>query len=289
MSEHTEQHRKASPRVIAVASGKGGVGKTFFSVHLAARAADAGKRVLLMDADLGLANVDVMLGISSAASIRDVVEEKTRLSEVLVHSGYGFDVLPGGSGLHTLTRLSPRQQQILLDELDVIGKNYDIVIIDTAAGIGENVLYFVSASESALIVLTPDPTSLTDAYALIKVLSRQRDMHRFMVAINQADEIDAQITFRRLLSVSDRYLDVHLDYMGHLPLSRDVRKTIQAQRLLGRDGSCPEAMQHILDAVLQQPRDASRGSGLQFFWEHSLSEALISEPSLAASTQRVNA
>jgi len=288
MSEHTEHHRNASPRVIAVASGKGGVGKTFFSVHMAARAAETGSRVLLMDADLGLANVDVMLGISAKASIREVVEEKTSLNQVLVHSDYGFDVLPGGSGLHTLTRLTPRQQQILLDELDVTGRDYDIVIIDTAAGIGENVLYFVSASESALIVLTPDPTSLTDAYALIKVLSRQRDMRRFMITVNQADEIDAQITFRRLLSVADRYLDVHLDYMGHLPPSRDVRKAIQAQRLLSRGGGCPEAMQQTLDAVLGQPRDTSRGSGLQFFWQHSLNEALVSEPPLATSAQGVN-
>jgi len=289
MNARIDQHpQDVSPRVIAVASGKGGVGKTFFSVHLAARAADAGKRVLLMDADLGLANVDVMLGISSATSIHDVVEGKTSLSETLVDSGYGFDVLPGGSGFHTLTKLSPRQQQIVLDELGATGVNYDMVIIDTAAGIGDNVLYFVSASESALIVLTPDPTSLTDAYALIKVLSRQRDMHRFMVVINQADEIDAQITFRRLLSVADRYLDVHMDYMGNLPASRDVRQAIQTQRLLGRDGDFPRAMQQILDTVLRQPRDASRGSGLQFFWEHSLNEALAAEPPLAVGAQAGN-
>lgn len=278
MNARTNRHSNASPQVIAVASGKGGVGKTFFSVHLAARAAEAGKRVLLMDADLGLANVDVMLGITARASIHDVVEEKIGLEKVLVHSNHGFDVLPGGSGLHTLTRLTSRQQRILLDELDATGSDYDMIIIDTAAGIGDNVLYFVSASESALIVLTPDPTSLTDAYALIKVLSRQRDMHRFMVAVNQADEIDAQITFRRLMSVTDRYLDVHLDYMGYLPRSRDVRQAVQAQRLLIRGEPWPEPMRRILDTILDQPRDTSRGGGLQFFWQHSLNEALASGP-----------
>lgn len=278
MNARTNCHSNASPQVIAVASGKGGVGKTFFSVHLAARAAEAGKRVLLMDADLGLANVDVMLGITARASVHDVVEEKIGLSQVLVHSNHGFDVLPGGSGLHTLTRLTSRQQRILLDELDATGSNYDMIIIDTAAGIGDNVLYFVSASESALIILTPDPTSLTDAYALIKVLSRQRDMRRFMVAVNQADEIDAQITFRRLMSVTDRYLDVHLDYMGYLPRSRDVRQAVQAQRLLIRGEPWPEPMRRILDTILDQPRDTSRGGGLQFFWQHSLNEALASGP-----------
>ncbi len=270
------------PRVIAVTSGKGGVGKTMFSVHLAARAASQGQRVLLMDADLGLANVDVMLGISPTASIQQVVEAGTPLKEVLVRTGSGFDVLPGGSGLHSLTRLSPDQQRILLDELADLGPEYDLVLVDTAAGIGDNVLYFVSASEQALVVLTPDPTSLTDAYALIKVLSRQRDMHRFMVAVNQAGELDAQITFRRLLSVADRYLDVHLEYVGHAPASENVGHAIQSQRLMTPGADMPGALERTLDAVLKQPRDEARG-GLRFFWQHALSDAMTADEPRRAS------
>ncbi len=262
------------PRVVAVTSGKGGVGKTMFSVHLAARAAQRGQRVLLMDADLGLANVDVMLGISPAISIQQVVEGERPLADVLVRceaeASGGFDVIPGGSGLHGLTRLSPEQQRVLLDEMDELAPRYDLVVIDTAAGIGDNVLYFVSASEAANVVLTPDPTSLTDAYALIKVLSRQRDMRRFMVVVNQAEELDAQITFRRLLSVADRYLDVHLDYMGHVPVSGEVRRAIQAQRLMMPGSTMPGALERVLDAVLDHPRDEARGGGLRFFWQHAL-------------------
>ncbi|MDX8392187.1 MAG: MinD/ParA family protein [Mariprofundaceae bacterium] len=273
---------QSSPQVIAVASGKGGVGKTFFSLQLAARSAQQGKRVLLMDADLGLANADVMLGISAPCAIHQVLEGHAHLKDIIVDSGHDFDVLPGGSGLHGLTALAAHQQQLILDEMAAIGSDYDIVIIDTAAGIGDNVLYFVSAAESALVVLSPDPTSLTDAYALIKVLSQQRDMDHFMVVVNQADEVEAQIVFRRLLSVADRYLNVNLNYMGFLPHTHSVRNSIQAQAPFSQD--FPPSLDAALDAVLQQPRDISRSSGLRFFWQHSLHNALNDDQNTASSS-----
>jgi len=160
------------------------------------------------------------------------------------------------------------------------GRQYDLILIDTAAGIGDNVLYFVSASETALVVLTPDPTSLTDAYALIKVLSQQRDVRRFMVLINQTDEIEGHITFKRLLSVTDRYLDVYLDYVGHVPQHPSVRQAIQQQRLLTEmDSAIGPHLGKLFNTILDRPRDTSRSSGLQFFWEHSLSSNLDDEPS----------
>ena len=267
---------KESPHVIAICSGKGGVGKTFFSVHLAEFAAKKGQRVLLLDADLGLANVDVMLGVSPKGSVLDMVRGDKSLSELIVRVDAGFDVLPGGSGLYELTALNSEQQQVMMDEMRNVSNQYDLILVDAAAGIGDNVLYFVSASESALVVLTPDPTSLTDAYALIKVLSRQRNMRRFMVAVNQAEGFDAQVAYRRLLSVSDRYLDVQLDYVGNLPFSPDVRYAIQNQRLL-REKDAPvarQALDAVLNNILQQPRNKNRGGGIQFFWEHSLNEGM---------------
>jgi flagellar biosynthesis protein FlhG len=274
----------STPRVIAVSSGKGGVGKTFFSIHLAERAVKQGMKVLVLDADLGLANVDVMLGLSAKGSVKQVLDGKVALSDMVVHSRQGFDVLPGGSGLYELTNLNGEQQQILLDEMREAAKDYDLVLIDTGAGIGENVLYFISAAESALVVLTPDPTSLTDAYALIKVLSQQREVRRFMIAVNQADEFDGQLTFRRLMSVTDRYLDVHLDYVGNMPSTPQVREAIQRQRLLD-PASAPVATQELyklLETVLARPRDRSRSSGLQFFWEHSLNSGLSAESIMQA-------
>jgi len=274
----------SSPRVIAVSSGKGGVGKTFFSVHLAQWAASQGQKVLLLDADLGLANVDVMLGIVPKGSVKRVLEGEASLADMVVRSKQGFDVLPGGSGLYELTSLNIEQQQVMLDEMREAAKDYDLVLIDTGAGIGENVLYFSSASESSLIVLTPDPTSLTDAYALIKVLSQQRGVRRFMVAVNQADEFDGQLTFRRLMSVTDRYLDVQLDYVGNMIATTEVRQAIQRQSLLD-PAAAPVATQTLyglLESILSRPRDNSRRSGLQFFWEHSLNEGLTDETAVEA-------
>jgi flagellar biosynthesis protein FlhG len=267
---------KEMPRVIAMSSGKGGVGKTFFSVHLAAFAASQGKRVLLMDADLGLANVDVMLGVSANGSVLEMVRGEKTLQQLIMPTKEGFDVLPGGSGLYELTALDDGQQQVMMDEMRHVSDRYDLVLIDVAAGIGDNVLYFVSAAESALVVLTPEPTSLTDAYALIKVLSRQRGVKRFMVVVNQAEAFDAQVTFRRLVSVADRYLDVHLDYVGHLPYAKEVRQSIQKQSLL-QDEDSPQtrqALDVVLASILSRPRDIHRNGGLQFFWEHSLNEGL---------------
>jgi len=274
VQKETDMQAPSAPQVIAVASGKGGVGKTFFSLQLSRRAAARGKRVLLMDADLGLANADVMLGISAPRTVQEALQGDCELRDVVMPGGHGFDILPGGSGLHQLTALDIRQQQLMLDEMSSLGTEYDLVVIDTGAGIGDNVLYFASASEAVLIVLTPDPTSLTDAYALIKVLSRQRDTDHFMVVVNQADEVEGQIVFRRLLSVADRYLDVHLDYMGHLDNAPAVRRSIQSQAIFAHPDQLPAGLYTALDRILDRPRSNTRSGGLRFFWEHSLNAAL---------------
>ncbi len=278
MNQHIA--KKESPRVISISSGKGGVGKTFTSVHLAAHAANKGLKVLLIDADLGLANVDVMLGIESPGTIHSLLTGESQFEELIVHCPQGFDVLPGGSGLYELTSLNVSEQQTILDTLREAGQSYDLILIDTAAGIGENVLYFASAAETALVVLTPDPTALTDAYALIKVLSQQRGVRRFMVIINQTDEIDGHVTFKRLLSVADRYLDVYLDYIGHIPQHTSVRKAIQQQRLLDdSDYTMRPHLNQLFDKLLQRPRDHSRAGGLQFFWEHTLAAGIDDDDS----------
>jgi len=267
---------QVSPRVIAISSGKGGVGKTFFSVHLAVKAVQQGLRVLLLDADLGMGNVDVMLGLASQGTIKQALSGAMTLNDIVVHSKQGFDVLPGGSGFAELTTLTSKHQQVMIDEMREIAKNYDLILIDTAAGIGDNVLFFVASAESSLVVLTPDPTSLTDAYALIKVLSQQRDVHRFMVLVNQTDAFEGELTFRRLLSVADRYLDVQLDYVGCMPRSKDVQKSIQQQKVL-MQGEAYGVMDKLLSTILARPRDGSRQGGLQFFWEHSLGQNLHAE------------
>ncbi len=275
MREAFSQTRK-HPLALAISSGKGGVGKTFLAIHLAARAAERGRRVLLLDADLGLANVDVMLGITPRGDIEQVLGGRTRMDDIIVSGVRGFDVLPGGSGLHQLTRLTPERQTLLLDHMNALTENYDLVLIDTPAGIGENVLFFSSCAEAVLIVLTPDPTSLTDAYALIKVLSRQRNVDRFMVAVNQADATTAQITFRRLLSVSDRYLNVMLEFVGCMPEHEEVRAAIRAQKLLREfaDQARTNEINPMLDTILEQPGPVHGHGGLQLFWQRALDNSL---------------
>lgn len=269
---------RRSPQVIAVSSGKGGVGKTFISVHLAARATRQGKRVLLIDADLGLANVDIMLGLTAKGSILQVIQGQSDLNDILVRGGDNLDVLPGGSGLHELSHLSAAHQRILLDELDQLSRGYDLVLVDTGAGIGDNVLFFASSSETTLVVLTPDPTSLTDAYALIKVLSQRHSTSRFMIAVNQANEATAQMVFRRLLAVSDRYLDVVLDFVGNMPECPSVREAIQSQKLLYSFAGQQyvDSLNKLTDTILSRPRQASDAGGLQFSWQRTLSEGLAS-------------
>ena len=267
---------KEMPRVIAISSGKGGVGKTLLSIHLAEFAASKGQRVLLLDADLGLANIHVMLGISAKGSILEMVRGEKPLTKLIVPCEMGFDVLPGGSGLCELAALDSAQQQVMMDEMRQAASAYDLVLMDTASGIGDNVLYFVSAAETALIVLTPDPSSLTDAYALIKILSHQRDTRRFMVLVNQAEAHEAHVIFKRLLSATDRYLDVNLDYVGNLPYSPDIRRAVYNQSLICAQ-DLPETkllLDIVCSNILSRPRDVVRNGGLQFYWEHSLKEGL---------------
>jgi len=285
MTETPSLVSKHTPRTIAVSSGKGGVGKTFLAVHLASRAAQQGKRVLLMDADLGLANVDVMLGITTRGHIQQVVDGHAQLSDILVAISKGLDVLPGGSGLHELARLSTAQQRLLLDQMNAISDEYDLLLIDTPAGIGENVLYFSSCAESILIVLTPDPTSLTDAYALIKVLSHQCHVEKFMVTVNQADKLVAQTIFHRLLSVTDRYLDVVLDFVGFMPECPEVRIAIQSQKLIYQyaDRSEADNLNELLDTILARPPCPGGNAGLQLFWQR----ALVSTPDFQSRADRM--
>jgi len=269
-----KQHKTSAPKVLAVTGGKGGVGKTFIATHLAAQAAQQGMRTLLLDADLGVANVDIMLGISPHGSIANVLRGEAALSDIIVPVTNTLHVLPGGSGISEISHLQSSEQILLLDELEAVADRYDLAIIDTAAGIGSNVLYFVSSAQTALVVITPDPTSLTDAYALIKVLSKHRDMRRFMVMVNQAEEVEARIAFRRLCAVADCYLDVYLDYIGHLPSDSKVPDTIRLQKLLRDDSPFTKHLGQLLDHVISRPVADRKNGGLQLFWHHSLQTGL---------------
>ena len=219
------------PLVFSVTSGKGGVGKTNLSVNLALCLAQLNKRVALIDADLGLANVDVLLGLTPQKNLFHLFHEGASLREILFPTPYGFSILPASSGVSEMLTLSTGQKLELLEAVGELEDELDYLIVDTGAGISDNVLYFNLAAQERLVVLTPEPTSLTDAYALIKVLKLTHGVEHFKVCVNMAPDLKtAKDMFIRLHQACDHFLSgVSLDLVGVIPRDTGVRKAVVQQ------------------------------------------------------------
>lgn len=226
--------RMAQPkpvRVIAVASGKGGVGKTNVSVNLAISLANMGQDVMLMDADLGLGNVDVLLGLHPDKNLSHVIEGERSLEEVIVQGPSSVRIVPAASGVRQMAALSPAQHAGLIRAFGDLGFNLDTLIIDTAAGIADGVVSFARASQEVVVVVCDEPASITDAYALIKLLNREHGQQRFRILANMARSIsEGRDLFMKLVRVSDRFLSVSLDYMGAVPFDEYVHKAVKRQQ-----------------------------------------------------------
>ena len=207
------------PRVISVGSGKGGVGKTNVVANLAFAFTRLGKKVLVLDADLGLANIDVLLGLTPKYTIEHLLSQEKSVFEILTKGPGGMSILPASSGVLELVDLDESQKVFLLGELDLVAETVDILLIDTAAGISSNVLYFNMAAEESIVVVTPEPTSITDAYALIKVLSTKYKKESFIILINAAQNgQEAKDAYRKISMVVDRFLgSISVDYLGFVP------------------------------------------------------------------------
>jgi len=218
-------------QVLAVTGGKGGVGKSNVSVNVAVALAEQGKRVVLLDADLGLANIDVLLGISSGRNISDVLAGEAELREIMVPGPGGVKIIPASSGTQQMANLGEREHAGIIGAFSELGDQMDVLIVDTAAGISRTVTNFVRAAQETLIVVTDEPTSVTDAYALIKVLNRDCKMDRFRVLANMVrTPKEGQNLFNKLVKVTDRFLDVTLQYVGSVPMDESVRKAVQRQK-----------------------------------------------------------
>ena len=210
-----EMKKRKVPRVLSVTSGKGGVGKSSVVINLAMALAMEGERVLVLDADVGLGNVGILMGLRPSFSLDDVFDGTRRLGEIIVTGPGGVRIIPAGSGGQRSIKLNQRERLILMDELDILDEEFDFLIIDTESGISDNVTYFNAAAQEILVVLSPEPTSLADAYALIKVLATRHRERSFRVVVNMARNSDEGLDmFNKLSQVVSRFLDVSLDYFG---------------------------------------------------------------------------
>ena len=226
-------------KVVAVTSGKGGVGKTFVSANLAAALAKRGLRVLVLDADLGLANLDVVLNLYPKITLHDVFTGKAKIEEAIIKAPGGFSVLLAGSGMVEYSRLTPEVRGDFLKIMSSLVPHYDIVLLDTGAGISDVVLFAVSLASEVIVVATPEPTSLTDAYATIKVLVGQQKRQNIRMVINQTARLgDGRAITVQLQQVLDRFVTtepgrpIKLVHMGDIPADPSVRQAVMRRQLL---------------------------------------------------------
>lgn len=218
-------------QVIAVTGGKGGVGKTNLSVNLSLGLAELGKRVVLMDADLGLANVDLLLGVKAKRNIADVLAGNCELQDILIEATGGIKVIPASSGTQELASLGAHEHAGLINAFNGLGESMDVLVIDTAAGISDSVISFVRAAQEVLLVVCDEPSSITDAYALIKILNRDYQMSKFRVVANMTrSDTEGRNLFKKLTHVTDRFLDINLQYAGEIPFDDFVRKAVKKQK-----------------------------------------------------------
>lgn len=218
-------------RVIAVTGGKGGVGKTNVAVNLSLALCEAGARVLLLDADLGLANVDVMLGISPKLTLSNVIRREAELSQIVVEGPLGLKVLPGGTGLPELANLSTLEIVHLLGEMRSLEREHDLLVIDTAAGIGNTVIRFAQVADDVVIVTNSEPTSMLDAYGVMKALHTSRLRGRLHLLVNMVRQHgEDRDTFNTLAAVAKSYMGLELDLIGALPQDDAIAKCIRQQK-----------------------------------------------------------
>lgn len=262
-------------RVVAVTGGKGGVGKTNVSINLAISAAKAGQRVLLLDADLGLANVDVLLGLKPRKNLESVLCGECDLKDILLTGPAGIRVIPASSGTKSMVHLSEQQHAGLIAAFSELADSVDLLVIDTAAGISDSVVNFVRAAQEVVVVVCDEPSSITDAYALIKVMRSQYQVSDFRVLANQThSDSEGEALFRRLVAVTDRFLEVNLRYAGEIPYDDSVRKAVKKQEAVTEmfpDSKVSKAYATLSANLLKWPMPSGPSGYLQFFVEQLVS------------------
>ncbi|MGB1949203.1 MAG: MinD/ParA family protein [Marinobacter sp.] len=258
-------------QVIAVSGGKGGVGKSNISVNLGIALAQKGRRVVLLDADLGLANIDVLLGITANRNMADLLAGDCDLRDILVNGPGGIRIVPASSGTQRMTQLSSMEHAGLINAFSELGDQIDVLIVDTAAGISESVVSFLRASQELLLVVCDEPTSITDCYALIKLMNRDYGTNRFRILANQVrNEQEGRHLFEKLTRVTERFLDVALQYVGMVPYDEAVKKAVQRQKAVLEAyprAKASLAIKALAEKVDSWPLPSSPRGHLEFFVE----------------------
>ncbi|MDQ7050949.1 MAG: MinD/ParA family protein [Enterobacterales bacterium] len=275
MNDIGYQAASKAVRVIAVTGGKGGVGKSNVSVNLAIALSKLGQKVMLLDADLGLANVDIMLGLKAEKNLADVLEGQCELKDIVIQGPSGLQIIPASSGTKNMAELSSVQHAGIIQAFSDIGQDLDFLIVDTAAGITDMVVNFVQASQEVLAVVCDEPTSITDVYALMKVLNRDHQIVRFHVLANMVQNSqEGRALFTTLSSVCNRFLDVTLDYLGSIPFDDNVRKSVKKQKpLIDAFPRSPAALaiKSLAKKVQQWPVPKNASGNIEFFMERLVS------------------
>lgn len=258
-------------KVIAVTAGKGGVGKSNVSVNLALALSAQNKKVMLLDADLSLANIDIMLGLHAKYNLSHVIQGVCHLSDIILQGPNGIQIIPAASGTEFMSQLTPVELAGIIDSFNELTDDLDYMIIDTAAGISDTVLSFTRSSQDLIVVVCDEPTSLTDAYALIKVMSKRYEWTHFHIVANMVRTMrNGRELYNRLLKVTEQFLDVQLDYLGAIPFDENVHKSVKKQKALlvaFPDSNASVSIRELATQVANWPYKPSLGGNTSFFLE----------------------
>jgi flagellar biosynthesis protein FlhG len=270
--------KKILPRVIAVTSGKGGVGKTNIVGNMAVSLSRMGRRVVIVDADVGLANIDIIFNLRPEYNIRHVIRSEKTLNQVMVESDHGIKILSGGSGFSDLTQLNDGEKLNLLSEFEGLSDQADIIFVDTGAGISANVLYFNAACDECIVIATREPTSITDAYAMMKVMSREYGTKYFKLIVNMVDSVtEAKKVYASLSGALDKFLkNVVLEYVGCIPFDKQLQQAVQKRGLImdtAPDSLSAKAISEIAKTVENSPARTDLNGSLTFFMQKAFQTA----------------
>jgi flagellar biosynthesis protein FlhG len=271
-NKNSDKKCKKETRVIAITSGKGGVGKTNIVANLGLALSRLGKKVLILDADFGLGNLDVLLGLAPKYNLSHVISGEKSIQEIILKGPGNVEILPASSGIQELTHLSKPQKIQILTKLDLLLDSFDVLLMDTAAGISTNVLDFNATAQEILVVVSPEPTSLTDAYALMKVLSLKYSEKYCKLLVNQtANDQEGRDIYRQLNLVAERFLDISVEYFGCVLFDENITKSVRRQQVLLElypDSPASKCFGMLANKVKNMKTLKSIKGDSNLFWKH---------------------